>query len=122
MADEVLPREFADVRTLCPEQLARWEETPDGRVVLLRPKFTHPFMVRWVLPRLKKRDFRIALDAAGSLLWKASDGHTTVETIGLRLQQELGLAPETVFLRIAVYLQNLEREKFIRVRKPSLAE
>lgn len=122
MADKAVPTDYADVRTLCPEQLARWEESPDGRVILLRPKFTHPFLVRWLLPRLRKKEFRIALDAAGSLLWKASDGRTTVESIGERMQQELGIDPDTVYPRIAAYLQNLEREQFIRVRKPTLAE
>lgn len=122
MADKAAQREYDDVRALCPQQRARWEETPDGRVVLLRPKFTHPLLVRWILPRLKKKDFRVALDDAGSLLWRASDGRTTVETIGLRLQQELGMDPDSVYPRIAAYLQRLEREQFISVQKPSQAE
>jgi len=106
-----------DLLSSRPEQRAAWEELPDGRVVLLRPKFIHPLLVRWVLPRLKRKNFRIALDEAGSFLWKASDGQTTVEVIGRRMQAELGLDADTVFPRIASFLRQLERDQFIRVHR-----
>jgi hypothetical protein len=111
-------QEPCDLLELRPEQQASWEETPDGRVVLLRPKFTHPLCVRWILPRLKRKNFRIALDASGSYLWKAIDGRTTVAEIGQRMSGDLGLDPDSVFPRIAAFLRQLEREQFIVVHKP----
>ena len=117
MAHKQAQQEY-DVLTLRPEQQAPWEETPDGRVVLLRPKFTHPLLVRWVLPRLKQQNFRISLDEAGSYLWKAADGQTTVEVIGQRMSSELGMDPDSVFPRIAAFIRQLEREQFIVVHKP----
>lgn len=117
MANEPARQEY-DVLALRPEQRAPWEETPDGRVVLLRPKFVHPFLVRWVLPCLKRKNFRIALDEAGSYLWRAADGQTTVEVIGRRMSSELGMDLDSVFLRIAAFLRQLEREQFIIVHKP----
>jgi hypothetical protein len=107
-----------DLRTLCPEQRAAWEEAPDGRVVLLRPKFTHPLLVRWLLPLLRQKHFRIKLDDAGSFLWKAADGRTTVEVIGQRMASALKMDPDSVLPRIAAFLQQLEREQFIVVHKP----
>jgi hypothetical protein len=107
-----------NVLTLRPEKRASWEEAPDGRVVLLRPKFTHPLLVRWVLPRLKQKHFRITLDEAGSLLWKASDGQTTVAAIGQRMRTELAMEPDTIYPRIAAFLRQLESEQFIIVHKP----
>jgi hypothetical protein len=117
MADHQAENE-CDLLKLRPEQRAPWEQTPDGRVVLLRPKFTHPLLVRWILARLKQQNFRITLDAAGSYLWKAADGQTTVEVIGQRMSRELGLDPDSVFPRIAAFLQQLEREQFMIVHKP----
>ena len=107
-----------DLLALRPEQRAPWEEAPDGRVVLLRPKFTHPLLARWILPRLKQKNFRITLDEAGSYLWKASDGRTPVEVIGRRMSSELGMDPDSVFPRIAAFLRQLEREQFIIVHRP----
>jgi len=117
MATEQAQNE-CDLLTLRPERRAQWEQLPDGRVVLLRPKFTHPLLVRWLLPRLKRKHFRITLDEAGSFLWKAADGQTTIEQIGRQMSSALGMGLESVFPRIAAFLQQLDREQFLIVHKP----
>ncbi len=117
MTDEHGPDRY-DLRTVRPEPCVPWEETEDGRVVLLRPKFAHPLLARWLLPRLKRRHFRITLDEAGSFLWKAADGRTTVEAIGQRMVGALGMDPDSVLPRIAAFLRQLERDRLIIVHKP----
>ena len=118
MADSRNPTEV-DLMTVRPQQNAAWEETAEGRVVLLRPKFRHPLFVRWLLPRLKSQNFRITLDDEGSYVWRACDGETTVSTIGERMHRDLGLSADSVYDRIGVFIWRLEKERFLIVHKQS---
>lgn len=102
---------------LRPERSAEWETGEDGRVVLLIPKFRNPFMVRWVLPMLSSKAFRVKLDAFGSFVWKACDGSSTVAQLGEQMRREFGESAEPVFERIGKFLNKLEREEFIRIRR-----
>ena len=107
------PLNLLDLR---PERSAEWETGEDGRVVLLIPKFRNPFMVRWVLPMLSSKVFRVKLDTFGSFVWKACDGSSTVEDLGEHMRREFGESAEPVFERIGTFLRKLEREEFIRIR------
>ena len=66
---------------LVPQRVAKWEEK-DGQIIILKPKFTHPWAVKNILPRLRKPYYRVKLDEIGSAVWQLCDGQRTVKEIG----------------------------------------
>ena len=99
--------------SLKPRRAVDWEESDNGLVVILLPKFRNKFLATWLLPMLSKQNFRIKLDAHGSFLWRQFDGSTNVEQMGARMEGEFGKDAEPVFDRIRKFLQKLEKEKLI---------
>lgn len=101
-----------DVR---PQRAANWEEVEEGKIVILIPKFTNPFMVRAVLPYLKSKNFRLSLDRYGSAYWSACDGAATVAGIIESMKRQFPDQSETMSERVIVFTRHLFREKFIRL-------
>ncbi len=101
---------------LIPEQKIKYEETAEGLVVLLKPKFRNKFMVKYVLPRLKKPHFKVNLDEFGSFVWKNCNGNNTVEQIGTLLKKKYSDNIDPVYDRLAVFIQSLARYKFIEYK------
>ena len=98
---------------LVPVKNIQWEKTEDGLVVLLKPKFQHPFFKKHVLPRLKRPYFKVKLDAVGSFVWEQCDGKQTVQEVAQNLKEKFGEEVEPLYDRIALFLQNLEKNRFI---------
>lgn len=99
---------------LIPQRLARWEEV-DDRVIILKPKFTHPWMIKHILPRLKKPYYRVKLDEIGSSVWRLCDGQRTVKEIGEILSQNYGEKIEPLYERLGYFFQMLERNRFLKL-------
>ena len=99
---------------LVPEKNIEWEKTEEGLICLLKPKFQLPFLRKHILPRLKHPYYKINLDRIGSLFWENCDGVRTVEDIAKRMKAELGDEVEPLYERITLFLQSLEKNKFIR--------
>jgi hypothetical protein len=102
---------------LRPLRSVDWEATEDGRVVLLVPKFRHPFLVKWLVPFLAKPNLRVKLDARGSFIWGLCDGSTPVREMVERLEDEFGDAAEPVYDRIGKFLRKLEREECVVIEE-----
>lgn len=98
---------------LVPVKNIKWEKKEDGLIVLLKPKFKHPFFKKHVLPRMKKPYFKIKLDAVGSFVWEHCDGKKTVKEVAQRLKDEFGESAEPLYDRLALFLQSLEKNRFI---------
>ena len=98
---------------LIPDQNIQSEKTDDGFYVLLKPKYSHPWFVKNVLPRLKNPYFKIKLDDIGSFIWTLCDGQKTVEEIGRKMKEKFGDRVEPLYERLGTYFQNLEKNKFI---------
>lgn len=98
---------------LKPVRSISWETGDNGFIVLLVPKFRNPHLVKWLLPRLSKPNFRVKLDAHGSFIWSQCDGDTTVLEIAERMKVKFGEAVEPLDDRIARFIQKLEHEKFL---------
>ncbi len=98
---------------LRPRRCREWEIDGENLVTILVPKFSSRFLRRWLLPRLKKRNFHVRLDAYGSLVWQHCDGNTTVAEIGKLLQKRFGEQVEPVYERLALFFRQLEKSKFI---------
>lgn len=86
----------------------------DGdKVVILRPKFENRWLGRWLLSRMKNPYYRVRLDTYGSCVWKNCDGKTTVGEIAENLKERFGDSIEPVYQRLAFFLNQLWRGKFI---------
>ena len=101
---------------LVPEVIRKWQQTGDGMVVLYKPKFNHPLLRRYVLPRLIRPDFKIKLDAIGSFIIENCDGQTSVRDLGEKLKQRFGESIEPLFDRLQFFMQQLENNGMIRYR------
>ena len=102
---------------LRPLRLLSWEEAEYGLVVVLKPKFENPFLKKWLLPFFKSRNFRIRLDAFGSLVFRMCDGKTSCEKIAAALREKFGEQVEPVHERLGLFIRQLENNRFIK-REP----
>jgi len=98
---------------LVPVRNIKWEKDERDLIVLLKPKFSHPFLKKHLLFRMKKPYYKITLDDVGSSVWKLCDGRLTVKKIGESLKDEYKEKIEPLYDRLSLYLQNLERNRFI---------
>ena len=103
---------------LRPLRATEWEEGPDGKIVILVPKFRNALMVAWVLPFLRAKHFRVKLDDLGSAIWRQCDGTTSVATMGNELLRQFGQEAEPVYERISSFLRRLEHGNLITVPAP----
>jgi hypothetical protein len=101
---------------LVPVKNIEWEETEEGLVCLLKPKFQLPILKKHILHRLKHPYYKINLDKIGSQFWENSDGIRTVEEIAARMKTALGDEVEPLYERITLFLQSLEKNKFIHFK------
>ncbi len=99
---------------LKPKRNREWVVDEKGQALVTVPRFTNPLLVRWLVPRLSKPNFRVRLDAFGTFVWSRCDGATPVSTIAKEMLAEFGAKAEPVYDRINAFLQRLEREGLIR--------
>ena len=98
---------------LIPVHNVEWVSNEKNLVVLLKPKFTHRLFTKYILPRMKSPNYKINLDLFGSAVWNNCNGKNTVAEIGSRLKKEFGEEIEPVYERLSLFIQTLERSKFI---------
>lgn len=101
---------------LIPVKLLQHEETEDGLISVLKPKFKNKFVVKFIMPTLKSPNFKVKLDDFGSFVWKQIDGATTVEEIGNKLKENFSENVEPVYERLSVYIHTLVRYQFINFK------
>lgn len=106
-------RREVNLLELKPRRNAEWEETDDGKIVVLVPKFRNPFLSRWLMPLLSKPFFRVRLDEQGSYIWSHCDGQTTVGEIVEGMKSRFGESPEEVEERMNKFIHTLERGELI---------
>jgi hypothetical protein len=114
---EVKELQAINLLELRPARNLEWVTLEDQRVTLLIPKFRNRFAAKWFLPLLAKPHFRLKLDAYGSFVWNLCDGETTVEVMGQRMSAQFGEAVDSFYERIGKFLQKLERENFLIIKK-----
>lgn len=100
---------------LIPVRNINWKEEEE-LIVLLKPKYKHPLFKKHILPRLKNPHFKIKLDHVGSFIWKQFDGNLTVKEIAKNLKDEFGDKVEPLYDRLALFLQSLEKNHFIKYK------
>jgi hypothetical protein len=103
-----------------PQRSAEWVREGDESVVILIPKFSNPFLVRWLLPYLKSRNFRLTLDRYGSAFWLACDGTMTVADVIEAMKRRFPDEADTMSERVIGFTRHLYREKFIHLDTASV--
>lgn len=101
---------------LIPERVMKFEESADGLITILKPKFKNKLIVRHIGSRLKNPNFKVNLDQFGSFVWKHCNGKNTVEQIGKLLKENFNEDIEPVYDRLAEFIQSLARFKFIEYK------
>jgi hypothetical protein len=103
---------------LTPVQNVNYEST-DGLVVLLIPKFTHPLMVKYLMPRLKSQFIKIKLDELGTTTWNLIDGTSNVRQICEALKNSRGNQFTYAEERVTKFLTYLYNGKAITFKEIS---
>ncbi len=98
---------------LVPVRLCESEEGENGNVIVLLPKFRHPWL-GWLQNRLKQKHFKVKLDEFGSHVWRACDGRQDVAVIADRFRERFGDVPQ-LYERLSKFLGNLERDGVIKL-------
>jgi hypothetical protein len=106
-------RDERNLLELRPLRNLEWEEGENGTVVLLIPKFRNSWMKRWVVPRLRKPDFRVKTDRVGSFVWKRCDGTSTVLEIAGAMEREFGPGFDPAHDRICGFIRQLTKNDCI---------
>lgn len=101
---------------LIPHQKVSFEETTDGRIILLEPKFKNEFLAKYIIPRMNKPNYKIKLDRFGSFVWKQCNGKNTVGQIGDLLKEKFQDDIDPVYDRLAVFIQSLASHKLIKYK------
>jgi hypothetical protein len=101
---------------LIPEKEIQFQESTDGRITLLKPKFNNKFLVKYLIPRMNKPNYKIKLDRFGSFVWKQCNGENTVGQIGELLKEKFQGEIEAVYDRLTVFIQSLSSHKFIKYK------
>ncbi len=96
-----------------PVRLLEWEEAPDGRVEVLRPKFGTGRLGRWLSARLLRPHLRVRLDRTGSFVWRLCDGERTVEQIAGALREHEGATAPDLRSRLELFLETMTRRGMI---------
>ena len=101
---------------LVPLRKIQFGESSDGRITLLKPKFNNKFLVKYLIPRMNKPNYKIKLDQFGSFVWKQCNGENTVGQIGELLKEKFQGEIEAVYDRLTVFIQSLSSHKFIKYK------
>jgi hypothetical protein len=89
----------------------------DGRVVLLRPKFTSQAF-QWLQRFLAKPQWKVRLDEVGSCLWLHMDGTRNFRQLCAILESRFGERVHPVDARTWALLAQLYEGRFITLGKP----
>ncbi len=111
------PRTFQDWLQARPFPAVAHDLLPDGRVVLLRPKFTARGL-QWLQQRLRRPYFRVHLDPLGSCLWLHMDGQRTVAELAELQRLAFGARAEPSEARAIAFVRQLVAGRFAQLEAP----
>ena len=109
-------RDDAVILSCLAQRLAQHELAPDGRVIVLQPRFAwkpmQALMVRWNRPHI-----RVKLDEVGSFIWLRCDGALVVSEIAAALEQHYGERVPHAKARTLLFLRSLVRSKLVALHR-----
>lgn len=111
---------YADLMPCVPHRKFDYESEPEsGRVIILRPKYLSKWAVKFIMPMLKQKYFRVKLDNLGSEGWRNFDGKKSVDQLIQIMQEKFGSQEEQLAERFSKFVLHLQKEKFIELQCPS---
>lgn len=94
-----------------PRPAVAHETDAEGRTVLLRPKFVHPWL-QWLQRGMRKPLFRVKLDGPGACLWSHMDGARTVAELAELQRVAFGASAEPAEERAVHFVRELVKGGF----------
>jgi hypothetical protein len=106
VSEPVPPPWVAQVLAARPVHARPFDRDAEDRVAIRVPRFDGAILRRLLMPRLRRPEFRIRLDAFGTCAWDACDGRRTGEDIAALLSARWPDEPG-MRLRAAMFLRQL---------------
>jgi hypothetical protein len=97
-----------------PVRVCKHEESEEGRVSIVVPKFRNPKFNEWFLGKRRSKNFLVKLDKNGSEVWLLIDGSRKVGKI-CELLEEQNL--EEAVNRVTRFLTVLYEQRYITFRE-----
>lgn len=110
------PEELETILGCVPVPLVEHQDSGDGKVILLVPRFRAwpgTLLMRW----LRSPRFRTRLDAFGSFAWSRCDGRATVEQIAAQLPERFPDRAEQARERTAAFFRALAVNGLVELRR-----
>ncbi len=101
---------------LIPIRCVDWKKNKEGLVILLKPKFKSTFSKKYIISHLKRPFYKVRLDAVGSFVWENLNDTNTVQEIAKLMQDKFGEKLKPLYDRLSIFLQHLEKNKFIKYK------
>ncbi len=103
----------ANYLDLKPLRIYSEEISEDQLVTILIPKFKSAFAVRYIVPKLKTKVFKLKLDELGSATWLMINGKSNVAEIIKKLDEKFGEKIKPVQERVIKFLTQLYEQRLI---------
>ena len=99
---------------LVPKRMLEWEDTDEGLITLLVPKFRGKFG-NFITSKLNSPNYKVQLDRVGSFVWKECNGEKNVLEISKKMKDEFGDEVEPLYERISFFIKTLTTSKAIEL-------
>ena len=106
-------RDDRNLLELRPLRNLEWEQGENDTVVLLVPKFRNPWLLKWLVPRLRRPNYRVKTDRVGTFVWGMCDGKSTVLEIAGAMSREFGAEFDPDHERICGFIRQLAKNDCI---------
>jgi hypothetical protein len=102
---------------LTPVKVYTEETDADGNVIVLIPKFKNQILVKYLMPKMKSRYFKLKLDKFGSGVWVLLNGNNNVKFIAEELINKFGDEIQPVYDRLPKFMTMLYSNKLITFKE-----
>jgi len=107
----------ANMLELTPYKFYGQEIDQDGNMIVLIPKFTNKYMVKFLLPKMKSKYFKLKLDKLGSGVWGMINGENKIKFIAEELIKMYGDEIQPVYERLPKFVSMLYQNKLISFKE-----
>ncbi len=108
---------FMNYLDLTPIHKIDYKVDENEIVIILIPKFSSKFSLKYIIPKLKNPYINLKLDELGSAAWLEIDGNKKVNEIANKLTQKFGEKIQPVEERLTKFLTQLYEHKFITFKE-----
>ncbi|HLV01115.1 MAG TPA: PqqD family protein [Acidobacteriota bacterium] len=92
-----------------------WQELDQKTTIVYRPRFGKNRFGKWLAATLRLSDYRIRLDAIGTLVWKHCDGNTQAATIIESMRYRFGEQVEPAEDRLYDFVMQMRKARMIDI-------